>query len=238
MTALTVERLTKAFGDVRVLDGLSMTVEAGRSVAILGPSGSGKTTLLRLLAGLELPDDGEIRVDTAVLSRPGWALEPHRRGMGMVFQYSALWPHMTVAQNIQFGLQHLPKAEARRRLGELLAGLGLAELGQRFPDQISGGQARRVALARALAPSPQWLLLDEPLTNLDAALKESLLELILARTAESGTAMIYVTHDEAEAARIAPSSDIRVLEAGRLAAARVPAAPAATPALAPTVAEP
>jgi ABC-type Fe3+/spermidine/putrescine transport system ATPase subunit len=195
---LSARKISKSFGSVRAVNTVSLDLDAGSTLVIRGASGSGKTTLLRLLAGLELPDEGEIWIN----GRPGGSLPPHRRGMGFVFQSPALWPHLTVAGNILFGLAGRPRREARQRLEQLLERTGLAGLGKRYPDQLSGGQARRVALARALAPRPRCLLMDEPLTNLDGELKEKMLAFIQEETAGAGSSLIYVTHDDAEACQL------------------------------------
>jgi ABC-type Fe3+/spermidine/putrescine transport system ATPase subunit len=192
---LSARAISKSFGTVRAVNSVSLDLVAGSTLVVRGASGSGKTTLLRLLAGLELPDEGEIWIEGS----PGGSLPPYRRGMGFVFQSPALWPHLTVAGNILFGMAGRPRREARQRLGELLERTGLTGLEKRYPDQLSGGQARRVALARALAPRPRCLLMDEPLTNLDGELKEKMLALIKEETAFAGSSLIYVTHDDAEA---------------------------------------
>ncbi len=211
---IAVASLSRRYDHVRALEDVSFEIASGAALAVVGPSGSGKTTLLRLIAGLEQPDAGEVLLDGCVVSRPGWSLAPHRRGVGLVFQTPALWPHMTVAQNILFGLRGLPSAEARARLEALLVRTGLKGLERRYPHQLSGGQARRVALARALAPRPRFLLLDEPLTNLDARLRDDMLELILAAAQEAAATLLYVTHRMEEAARVA--SRVLTLEAGRV----------------------
>jgi len=210
-----VRELGKGFGGQTVLRDVRADVPSGGLTAVLGPSGSGKTTLLRLVAGLDLPDAGSIEMDGRVVSRPGWALEPHRRGVGFAFQRSALWPHMTVAQNVLFGVRDCSKSAARARLSALLADLELGGLERRYPDQLSGGQARRVALARALAPEPPVLLLDEPLTNLEAELKERLAELVRRHIERTGATTLYVTHDGAEARRM--GATVLALTDGRLA---------------------
>jgi len=190
--------LTKQYNGAPVLEGVSFDLAEHSRTAILGPSGSGKTTLLRLLAGLELPEQGEIYMRGQVISQPGWARPPHQRGMGMVFQSPALWPHMNVAQNILFGLGNLSRSSARQRLEVVLAQCALLGLETRHPQHLSGGEARRVALARAIAPQPQILLLDEPLTNLDPDLKNTLLEL-LRTIASDISILVHVTHDRQEA---------------------------------------
>lgn len=206
--------LVKRFGAALAVDGVNLDVAAGDLVALVGPSGSGKTTLLRLIAGLEVPDAGEVAIGGRMVSQPGFVREPHRRGIGFVFQSGALWPHMRVAQNILFALHGRPAAAARERLGELVAQMDLDGLGRRYPDQLSAGQARRVALARALAPEPAILLLDEPLTNVEPELKARLAALILAQAAQTGATVIHVTHDAAEARLI--GRHVLAMRAGRL----------------------
>ena len=200
---ILLNRVTKYYDDVKAVDSVSLEVTAGSPAVILGPSGSGKTTLLRLIAGLELPDEGEIQIDGQLASKAGWALAPYRRRLGIVFQSSALWPHMTVAQNITFGLHGIPKNKVRHRLEELLEKMSLQGLGHRYPHQISGGEARRVALARTLAPQPGCILMDEPLTNVDPELKEKLLDLIKETILRTKACLLYVTHDADEARNIA-----------------------------------
>ena len=200
---IEVRAVVKRFGEVIALDGVSLELERGASLGVLGASGSGKTTLLRIIAGLELPDRGEVLMDGRTTSRPGWGVAPHRRGLGYVFQSPALWPHMTVAGNISFGLHGLPPAEAGTRLARIIEDTGLCGLERRYPVQLSGGQARRVALARALAPRPAWLLMDEPLSNLDRTARDEMLALVDHVVTDSGAGLIYVTHDEGEVERLA-----------------------------------
>lgn len=211
---IAVEQVTKVYGKVTALDGISLEIPEGSSTVILGPSGSGKTTLLRLIAGLEIPDHGAIYISGSLASKPGWAQAPHKRGLGFVFQAPALWPHMTVTQNIMFGLYGIPREEARKRLQDLLEKTSLTGLERRYPHQISGGEARRVALARSLAPQPRYLLMDEPLTNLDPDLKEKMLSLIKVEVSQAGISLVYVTHDREEARQIA--GHMYILKEGRL----------------------
>jgi iron(III) transport system ATP-binding protein len=210
---ISVRNLSKRFQGKNALEEINFELAAGSRTAISGPSGSGKTTLLRLLAGLELPDQGEVHLDGILASRPGWALAPHLRHIGMVFQSPALWPHMTLAENIMFGLASYAKSEARDRLAELLDSCALQGLENRYPDQISGGEARRAALARALAPDPDILLMDEPLTNLNPELKDDLLALI-HRVTSAVVTLIYVTHERREAEYLC--QEIWTLRRGKL----------------------
>lgn len=200
---IAIREVCKAFDRTTVLDHFSLEVSSAERVAVLGPSGCGKTTLLRLVAGLELPDQGEIWLGRQPASRPGWALAPHQRGIGMVFQQPALFPHMSVAENICFGCADLPRAEKNSRLALLLERLGLNGLAGRFPHQLSGGEARRVGLARALAPRSKILLLDEPFTNLNRELKQYVLEVMLEHLEMVRPALLLVTHEPAEATLLA-----------------------------------
>lgn len=191
---IEIQGLRKEYGPVLALDSLSVEFPAGSVTTILGPSGSGKTTLLRVIAGLELPTAGKVFFDGELASAPDWGRPPNRRGLGFVFQSSTLWPHMTVAQNVAFGLLGRPRAEIRKRVADILASMGLAGLEKRYPNQLSGGQARRVALARSLVTRPQRLLLDEPLTHLDPDLRHKFLDLIRETAAARELTLIYVTH--------------------------------------------
>lgn len=199
---IRVQGLTKRFNTVTVLDNITFSLSPKESVTVLGPSGSGKTTLLRIIAGLERPERGEIYIGNRLVSDPKRIVPPHERSVGFVFQEPALWPHFTVAQNILFGLKHLPRRTAHRILSEILDAMDLSGLENRFPDEISGGEARRVSIARAVAPGPDCLLMDEPLVNLDAALKERIFQLLLEIAEHRHVHMIYVTHDLSEAHRI------------------------------------
>jgi iron(III) transport system ATP-binding protein len=212
---IRVNNLVKRFGEVIAVDGVTIALQEGSSLAIFGPSGSGKTTLLRLIAGLDLPDEGKIYLNGTLMSEPGGAVDPHQRGIGFAFQTPALWPHMNVADNILFGLHGLSKPASRERLGEMLSRTDLEGLEGRYPAELSGGQSRRVALARTLAPAPRILLLDEPLTNVDPDLKASLLKLIIETVNQEKMTLLYVTHDHREAVEIAGSS-LMEMKAGRL----------------------
>lgn len=203
MTTIDIRGVSKAFGSVVVLEDVSLKIASEERVVIVGPSGCGKTTLLRLIAGLDAPDTGEIWLDGQQASSPKRVISSHMRNMGMVFQAPALWPHMTVWENIAFGLTHLNKKEVRCRLQEVLDLVGLERLAHRYPHQISGGEARRVALARALAPRPAILLLDEPLTNLNPELKQNILSVIQTHLDRYRPVLVYVTHDNDEAHLIA-----------------------------------
>ncbi len=206
---LKITNASKSF-DTRVLDGVSLDVERGEVVALLGPSGSGKTTLLRIVAGFETADGGTIEVDGADITR----LRPEERRCGMVFQHYALFPHLTVAENVAFGLKDLAKEESRARVGEMLNVVGLEGLEGRRVDQISGGQQQRVAVARALAPAPQVLLLDEPLSNLDPDLRERTRRQLREIVREAGITTLIVTHEQEEAFQVADRT--AVLGDGRL----------------------
>ena len=211
--ALSVESVAKRFGAAAVLDGLSLAIAGGSFVALLGASGSGKTTLLRLVAGFEAPDAGRILLDGADLD----GVPPYERPVNLVFQSYALFPHMSVADNIGFGLRREGMAddEVRRRVGEMLALVRLDGLGDRKPRQLSGGQAQRVALARALAKRPKLLLLDEPIAALDRGLREHTRSELKRLHRELGTTFVIVTHDQEEA--LALADRVALLDAGRLA---------------------
>ena len=218
--ALAVEGLTKAFAGVTVLDGVGLAVPAGRVVALLGPSGCGKTTLLRCIAGLERPDAGEVRLDGRPLCAPGGFVPPERRRIGMVFQDGALFPHLSVAANVGYGL---PRAE--RHSGRVEAALALVDLagfGARSPASLSGGQAQRVALARALVTRPAVLLLDEPFSNLDTVLRVQIRAEVQRLLADLGVTAVFVTHDQEEAFVV--GDEVAVMLDGRVVQQATPAA--------------
>jgi len=197
MSFLTLTGIQKTYGANAVVRDFDLSVERGELVTFLGPSGCGKTTTLRMIAGFETPTEGSILIDGHDVTN----LRANRRKIGMVFQAYALFPNMTVAQNIGFGLKVAgrPAAEIKARVGEMLAMIKLPQLAERYPYQLSGGQQQRVSLARALAPSPQILLLDEPLSALDARIRVSLREEIRALQRNLGITTIFVTHDQEEA---------------------------------------
>ncbi len=201
MASVELRGLTKKYGPLAVVDNISMTIEHGTLVCLLGPSGCGKTTTLRLIAGFVEPTAGEIRVGDRVVSSPQKTLPPERRNMSMIFQSYALWPHMTVAENIMYGLKlrKIDSVTIKKKLDDILATTRLAPLAQRYPGELSGGQQQRVALARALIVEPETLLLDEPLSNLDANLREEMrFEVRRLHDAYRYTT-VYVTHDQSEA---------------------------------------
>ncbi|KFI29899.1 ABC transporter ATP-binding protein [Haematobacter massiliensis] len=217
MTTIDLRAVTRSFGGSAAVDDVSLHVPESAFFALLGPSGCGKTTLLRLIAGLERPDAGEIRLGGRVMAGPGGFVPPESRGLGMVFQSYALWPHMTVAGNIGFGLrlQRLGRVEEQRRIGEALEMVGLQGFGARRPHELSGGQRQRVALARSLAMRPGLILLDEPLANLDAHLRETMLAEFRRIHAASRTTFVFVTHDQDEAMAVA--TQVAVMDRGRIA---------------------
>ena len=213
---IEVKQLTKRFGALTVVDSVDFSIEEGELFTLLGPSGCGKTTLLRLVAGFYSPDGGEVRFDGRVVND----VPPHERGIGMVFQNYALWPHMTVSGNVAYGLKlrKLGAAEIADRVKGALDKVRLAGLGDRYPGQLSGGQQQRVALARALVLNPKILLLDEPLSNLDAKIRIQVRAEIRKLQKELGITTVYVTHDQEEALtlsdRIAVFNQGKVLQVG------------------------
>ncbi|MEO6458614.1 MAG: ABC transporter ATP-binding protein [Chloroflexia bacterium] len=216
---LEITKLTKIFSSsVRAVDGISLSIKPGELVSFLGPSGCGKTTTLNCVAGLEHPDEGVIQAGDFVMTdiHRRINLQPEERGLGMVFQSYALWPHMTVADNVAFGLRiaKVRGAEVKKRVENILDLVGLGGLGKRYPFQLSGGQQQRVALARAVVTEPRLLLLDEPLSNLDAKVREQARTWLRDIQKRLGITTVYVTHDQAEA--LAMSDKIAVMYSGTL----------------------
>jgi ABC-type sugar transport system ATPase subunit len=218
MSAIEFRSVDKIYRGRRVIDSLSFMIEGGERIVLFGPSGCGKSTTLLLIAGLVAPDAGEIRIDGKVVSTVRRIqLAPQSRGIGMVFQDLALWPHMSVADNIGFGLRarRIAAAERLRRIGDIANLVGLGDYLQVLPGELSGGEQQRVALARALALEPRFLLMDEPLSNLDAALSRRLRGEILRLHAELGFTLVYVTHGREEAQEIGTRT-IELAETGAL----------------------
>ena len=213
---ISIRGLRKTYGAAVALDSIDLEVEQGEVMALLGPSGCGKTTTLQLLAGFLTPDAGEIRLGDRVISRPGSVVPPERRNMSLIFQSYAVWPHKTVAENVAFGLEvrKVSRADQRERVSAILTRVRLDHLADRYPGELSGGQQQRVALARALVVEPQFLLLDEPLSNLDANLREEMRFEIRRLHDDTGITMIYVTHDQAEA--MVTADRIAVMNLGRI----------------------
>lgn len=210
---LTVSRITRAFDSVPVLRGVDLEVERGEIVCLLGASGSGKSTLLRIIAGLDRPDAGDVRIEgTSILTQP-----VHTRDFGLMFQDFALFPHLNVAQNVEFGLrmQHIDARERQRRVSEVLTLVNLSGFERRDVARLSGGERQRVALARSLAPNPRLLMLDEPLGALDAVLRERLILELRDIIKAVGLTAIYVTHDRREAFAVADR--LAIMEAGVIA---------------------
>ncbi len=197
-----------------ISDDVSFTLDEGNILAILGESGSGKSTVLRLIAGLEMPSKGRIIVNEDVHVDTNHFIDPEKRGIGMVFQDYALFPHMTVEKNIGFGIEHLSRKEKKERIKEVLDLVALEGYEKRYPHELSGGQQQRVALARALAPKPKLLLLDEPFSNLDAHLHEQIRSDLKTILEEAGITSVFVTHDREDA--IAIATDVVVLDKGKV----------------------
>jgi len=216
MSLLEIRNVTRRFGALTAIDNVSIDIEAGEFFTLLGPSGCGKTTTLRLIAGFVEPSAGEIRVGDRLVSSPALTLPPERRNMSMIFQSYALWPHMTVAENILYGLRlrKVDRDTMGKKLDAILATTKLAPLAQRYPGELSGGQQQRVALARALAPEPRVLLLDEPLSNLDPTLRERTRRELAAVLAGLGITTLLVTHEQEEAFEL--GTRVALLHAGHL----------------------
>lgn len=202
---IQLDDIVKKFDSKQVLKGVSLQIEEGQFVALLGPSGCGKTTLLNAIAGLTDLDGGSVRVGKDIWSAKGYSLPPEKRNVGMVFQDFALWPHLSVYENVAFGLKikKLPSEQIKGRVFEVLDMVQMAEYAKQLPHQLSGGQKQRVAIARALAPRPTVMLMDEPLSSLDAKLREQMRWDLLSVIRKAGTTTIYVTHDQVEALSMA-----------------------------------
>jgi iron(III) transport system ATP-binding protein len=222
MAAVELVNLTKTYGAQAVVDRVDLRIDHGQLVCLLGPSGCGKTTTLRLIAGFIEPTAGEIRVGERVISSPGWALDPQRRNMSMIFQSYALWPHMTVFENVAYGLRLRKLADGAvcAKVRAILGMTRLAEFEGRYPSDLSGGQQQRVALARALVVEPETLLLDEPLSNLDANLREEMRFEVRRLHDQYRYTTVYVTHDQAEA--MTAADRIVVMNQGRIEQAGTP----------------
>lgn len=216
MPRLEIAQLVKRYGSVTAVSGLDLSIADGEFVSLLGPSGCGKTTALNCVAGLEIPDEGRISLDSRVLfdSAQKISLPAEARGLGMVFQSYALWPHMSVASNLEFPLKlrGIDAVRRRKMAADWLDRLGIGELGRRYPHELSGGQQQRVALARAIVYKPPLLLLDEPLSNLDAKVREQTRVWLKSIQSELGTTTLYVTHDQDEA--MSMSDRIAVMSGG------------------------
>ncbi|WP_088347225.1 MULTISPECIES: ABC transporter ATP-binding protein [Rhodomicrobium] len=219
MAGITIKDVSKNYGgksEGAALSGLNLEIRDNTFVTLLGPSGCGKTTTLRLIAGYLVPDTGSVHVGSRLVSSPDNVVPPERRGMGMVFQNYAVWPHKTVFENVVFGLRirKVPMEQARAQVEKALALVNLTGLGNRLPSELSGGQQQRVALARSLVVEPEILLLDEPLSNLDAKLREKMRSELKQLQRRTGITFVYVTHDQAEA--LALSDQIAVMHGGLL----------------------
>ncbi len=218
---IKIENLYKKFGHVVAVDHVNLEIKQGEIITLLGPSGCGKTTTLRCIAGLEKPEEGDVIIDGKPMFSQGF-VPPSQRGIGMVFQNYAIWPHLRVFDNVAYGLklQNLPRTVIHEKVEEALTAVGLSGMEKRYPGQLSGGQQQRVALARALVRHPKVLLLDEPLSNLDAKLRERMRFEIKSLVRRLHITAVYVTHDQAEAMVI--SDRIAVMETGKIVQLGVP----------------
>lgn len=218
MPEITLKNITKKFGRAVAVDNLNLTIQDREFVTLLGPSGCGKTTTLRMIAGLETPTEGEIYIDESCVfsSSKGIDISPDKRNVGFLFQNYALWPHMTVYQNIAFGLENLKweKSRIKKRVEELLEMLRISSYAGRYPSELSGGQQQRVAIARTLATGPKILLMDEPLSNLDAKLRMEMRTELKRMHTDTDSTFVYVTHDQLEAMTL--STQISLLREGVL----------------------
>ena len=220
MARIEIAGLTKSYAGrnaARAVDGIDLSIADGEVMALVGPSGCGKTTTLQLLAGFLKPDAGTITVGDRVVSSPGWIVPPEKRRMSLIFQSYAVWPHMTVFENVAYGLRvmRLSRSEIEDRTLEVLRSVRMTDLAQRYPSELSGGQQQRVALARAVVVKPETLLLDEPLSNLDANLREEMRFEIRRIHEATGITMVYVTHDQTEA--MVAADRIALMRAGKIA---------------------
>jgi iron(III) transport system ATP-binding protein len=213
-TALGFDAVDHAYGDVESVRGVTLAVAAGEVVCLLGASGCGKSTLLRLAAGLETPTAGRVLIDDREVSRPGHVVPPERRGIGLVFQDYVLFPHLTILDNVAYGLASIPRADAVSAARMALSRVGLSEFERAYPHMLSGGEQQRVALARAVAPKPGMLLMDEPFSGLDSRLRDAVREETLAVMRETRATCLVVTHDPEEAMRMADR--IVLMRAGRV----------------------
>jgi ABC-type Fe3+/spermidine/putrescine transport system ATPase subunit len=222
MARIQLENLCRNYGPVQAVVDVSLQIQRGEFVTLLGPSGSGKTTTMRMIAGLEAPSSGTIAIDDKLVSGNGVFVPTRHRMLGMVFQSYAVWPHKTVYENVVFPLKqrNVPRAEQRRRVLQMLDHVGLGSFSERYPSQLSGGQQQRVSLARALVAEPEVVLFDEPLSNLDAQLRDSMRELLAHLHRTLRTTSIYVTHDQTEA--IVLSDRICIMNQGRLVQSGTP----------------
>ncbi len=216
MAGLNISRISKSFNDTKVLKDVSLDIANGEFIAVLGPSGCGKTTLLRMIAGFEQADDGVIYVGDTLVTGKGQFVPPEKRRVGIVFQNYALWPHMTVSENVGYSLKiaKVDKAEREQRVSEALKLVDLQGYGDRRPANLSGGQRQRVALARCLVAAPSLVLFDEPLANLDVHLRASMEDEFARFHKRTGTTIVYITHDQAEAMALADR--IAVMDQGKL----------------------
>lgn len=216
---LTFENVERRYGDMHALRGVSLDIEPGEVVCLLGPSGCGKTTLLRVAAGIEKPSAGRVLINDLEMAGPSRFVPPERRGVGLMFQDFALFPHLSIVDNVAFGLKALPREEARREALAMLARVGLDTYADDYPHILSGGQQQRVALARALAPRPAVVLMDEPFSGLDVQLRENMQEETLALLRETRASSMIVTHHPEEAMRLADRIAVmrkgRVVQAGK-----------------------
>ena len=188
---IEVKNISKQYGRIHAIRDITLNIPEGKTIGVLGPSGSGKTTLLRIIAGFEYPNSGQVLIDSLVATSPEYILDPYKRDMSAVFQTPALWPNMTIMENIQY-------VQPKNHAHELLKRIGLAELTNRYPNELSGGEARRASIIRALVADKKYLLLDEPLVNMNPELKETIHEIIAEKTQSRGMGVLYISHDASE----------------------------------------